>query len=548
MERRFSVEAKSFSFSVVSGKPVLRLEERRKGFKGFILLGVKASVWLADTVEEACETQKREDFARSLCDEVRVLKVRMGRNRAGSFLEAAVFVEGGRKGVIRLPEGRGGWGWRRFAEELRPLTAHLDTKVLPAVACAGEEGCQPSFAEVLAAPLGGMKSPGVEGLASILGSWTSMGGGAGLTEVLRSLAMEFLAKLRTEVDRILFFGLGLKIKATRDTRRRMVQVLSRLGLKPKLLIGRTKYKRKASGLVLRPKSLAKPKAGNGATESEVVLDGPEVSEKTSEKASETAPASVGQSGSSELCCSGEIPSESEEIAPEMDPALAPVPVPGKDALNRSSPETIVGVSVLLGCTQIVPATSLNPIPVGSPWSSTEGVVESLGPMGSTQIVPGTILTATEAADLPEKTSPEGVEVSQIPMDPTQPVLLSPELAQTAPVLILPEFPGTVEVSEGSVSSATVPPVPKAQLSVHGLTETQAWLLGWLRDGTRNHALLGVIGCFEVGTRRRNVVAPPPVCSEELPKLKAKLAGIRDEDRENVVRNWALSIAASLGIC
>jgi hypothetical protein len=46
----------------------------------------------------------------------------------------------------------------------------------------------------------------------------------------------------------------------------------------------------------------------------------------------------------------------------------------------------------------------------------------------------------------------------------------------------------------------------------------------------------------------NEVAPPPVCFEELPKLKAKLAGIRDEDRENVVRNWALSIAASLGIC
>jgi hypothetical protein len=108
MEHRFSVEAKSFSFSVVSGKPVLRLEERHKGFKGFILLGVKVSVWLADMVEEACETQKREDFARLLYDEVRVLKVRMGRNRAGSFLEAAVFVEGGRKGVIRLPEGRGG--------------------------------------------------------------------------------------------------------------------------------------------------------------------------------------------------------------------------------------------------------------------------------------------------------------------------------------------------------------------------------------------------------------------------------------------------------
>jgi hypothetical protein len=49
-----------------------------------------------------------------------------------------------------------------------------------------------------------------------------MGGGARLTKVMRSLAMEFLAKLRIKVDWILFFGLGLKIKASRDIRRRMV--------------------------------------------------------------------------------------------------------------------------------------------------------------------------------------------------------------------------------------------------------------------------------------------------------------------------------------
>jgi hypothetical protein len=54
--------------------------------------------------------------------------------------------------------------------------------------------------------------------------------------------------------------------------------------------------------------------------------------------------------------------------------------------------------------------------------------------------------------------------------------------------------------------------------------------------------------FEVGTRRKNEVAPPPVCPDELPKLKAKLAGIRVEDRENEIRKWALSIAASLGMC
>jgi hypothetical protein len=67
-----------------------------------------------------------------------------------------------------------------------------------------------------------MKLPGGEGSAFVLGSWLPIGGGAGLTEVLRTLAMEFLAKMRTEVDWILFFGLGLKVKASKDTRRRMV--------------------------------------------------------------------------------------------------------------------------------------------------------------------------------------------------------------------------------------------------------------------------------------------------------------------------------------
>jgi hypothetical protein len=86
------------------------LEEKRKGFNGFISLGIQCSDWLADMVEEALGSQRKEDFARSFCDEVRVLKVRMGSNKAGCFLEAVVFIEGARKGVIRLPEGHGGWG------------------------------------------------------------------------------------------------------------------------------------------------------------------------------------------------------------------------------------------------------------------------------------------------------------------------------------------------------------------------------------------------------------------------------------------------------
>ena len=69
--------------------------------------------------------------------------------------------------------------------------------------------------------------------------------------------MDFLAKVRAEVDWVIFFGLGLKVKASRDIRRRMVWVFSRLGLKPKLLLGcNLRGKRNLRGrLNLRPRPL-----------------------------------------------------------------------------------------------------------------------------------------------------------------------------------------------------------------------------------------------------------------------------------------------------
>ena len=72
----------------------------------------------------------KEDFARTYWDEVGVLKVRLGSNKAGCFLEMAVFVEGGRKGVIRILEERGSRGWQRFVDELRFLVAQLVERAL----------------------------------------------------------------------------------------------------------------------------------------------------------------------------------------------------------------------------------------------------------------------------------------------------------------------------------------------------------------------------------------------------------------------------------
>jgi hypothetical protein len=78
-------------------------------------------------------------------------------------------------------------------------------------------------------------------------------------EAVRSLAKDFLAKIRAEVDRIIFFGLGLKVDASSGIRRRLGWVLSRLGLKPKLLFcDKWRGRRKACGLRPRPRSLAVP--------------------------------------------------------------------------------------------------------------------------------------------------------------------------------------------------------------------------------------------------------------------------------------------------
>jgi hypothetical protein len=43
-----------------------------------------------------------------------------------------------------------------------------------------------------------------------------MGGGDCLMEAMRILVMEFLAKVRAEVDWVIFFRLGLKIKGHKE--------------------------------------------------------------------------------------------------------------------------------------------------------------------------------------------------------------------------------------------------------------------------------------------------------------------------------------------
>jgi hypothetical protein len=97
------VEAKKIFFSVRVNKADFHLEQRRKDF-----VGVLCSVWLADMVEELLKSLGKEDFIKSYREDEKVLMVRGGSNKVGRYLEVAVYADGGRKGIIWLPDSRGG--------------------------------------------------------------------------------------------------------------------------------------------------------------------------------------------------------------------------------------------------------------------------------------------------------------------------------------------------------------------------------------------------------------------------------------------------------
>ena len=53
----------------------------------------------------------------------------MGRGGGGRFVQVGIFVKGGCKGGIWIPEGRNGCGWRQFAGELRVMPQNLYPRI-----------------------------------------------------------------------------------------------------------------------------------------------------------------------------------------------------------------------------------------------------------------------------------------------------------------------------------------------------------------------------------------------------------------------------------
>jgi hypothetical protein len=115
------VESKSFTFSVLGGVSTLRVEEKRKNFLGVVFLNAQSSEWLASTLELLLGLPVEQDFVKSFREGSKVLIAQRGGNKARRYLEATTFGLGGQKGSIVIPEGREGWGWLKFSDELRKV-------------------------------------------------------------------------------------------------------------------------------------------------------------------------------------------------------------------------------------------------------------------------------------------------------------------------------------------------------------------------------------------------------------------------------------------
>jgi hypothetical protein len=182
MEKSFIVESKSFIFSALEGATRLKVGEKRNNFFGEFVISVQCSEWLVSSMESLLGYPEDIVLIKSFREGSKLTIARRDSNQAGRFLEVAVFGLGGRKGLILIPEGRGGWGWLKFSEKLRKAAIFLSTNV----------GCEHG-SSLASFKTGGEEEEAKIGLAP---HWK----GPSFVEVLRSGSLSAAGKLGAGSD------------------------------------------------------------------------------------------------------------------------------------------------------------------------------------------------------------------------------------------------------------------------------------------------------------------------------------------------------------
>ena len=86
-------------------------------------MGKETALRLLSYIEDLISNTHPENFARTFRDGNKVFILQMGLNAHGSFLMISDLLHGRRKGVIIVPEGKLGCGWRGFGFHLRKAIA-----------------------------------------------------------------------------------------------------------------------------------------------------------------------------------------------------------------------------------------------------------------------------------------------------------------------------------------------------------------------------------------------------------------------------------------
>ena len=127
----FFAESKTFEFSVEGGTfYMVRIFERNKDSLRSVFMGKESAKRLLTFVEDLMSNTP-QNFARTFRDGNKVFILQLGFNVHRSFLMISELVHGRRKGLIIVPEGKLGSGWRGFGFHLRKAIAPETLVVKP---------------------------------------------------------------------------------------------------------------------------------------------------------------------------------------------------------------------------------------------------------------------------------------------------------------------------------------------------------------------------------------------------------------------------------
>ncbi|KAF3947876.1 hypothetical protein CMV_026057 [Castanea mollissima] len=116
----FRIDSKTFSFSFVDGQAdSYAIHERRRNFKSSVCLGRKGLEWILSCFADIRDWVPGKEYLYKRYRENNKFFEFSGRsNKAGIFVEIAVYYGGARRGWIMVPASSNRSGWSLFSKEL----------------------------------------------------------------------------------------------------------------------------------------------------------------------------------------------------------------------------------------------------------------------------------------------------------------------------------------------------------------------------------------------------------------------------------------------